>query len=603
MRTKYILKIIVVAYAVFTSVLLIGCTESETVKGGNEAISTSEDLYTCGMHPNVIQEGPGNCPICGMNLTPLNGSPSDDSSTKVEDQSPGGSKEVLYYRAPMDPTYISPKPGKSPMGMDLIPVYAGEEAFGATVKINPATVQNIGIRTVYAIQRDLNQDIRTIGRIDYDEAKTTHVHTKFSGWVEKTYVNTTGQKVKKGDILLEIYSPQLVTAQEEYVDLYLRLLDAKNKDRTSAIAKLKSNLNSTRKRLENFDISRDQIDRLEKDLTIRKTLKIRSPFSGIVEKKHVQDGMEVKSGMNLYSISDISNVWVYADVYEYEIPWVQEGNEAKMTLSYIPGKEFFGKVEYIYPYLDAKTRTLKVRLSIPNENNMLKPGMYSNVDISSIPIKDVVAVPTEAVMYSGSRNLVFIALGEGRFAPRDVVVGIESSDGFYEIKEGLEAGEIVVTSAQFLLDSESKLQESISKMLTSRMTTKIESIEDPMNSEDQKESPVENVESKISKDEMTDHDHNSHNISNVKKDNIENNTFGTISNNTISYYTCPMESHAYVKVNEPGSCPDCGMTIIQKEEPYNPDKQYYTCPMESHSHVVTEMSGNCPVCGMVLKEL
>jgi Cu(I)/Ag(I) efflux system membrane fusion protein/cobalt-zinc-cadmium efflux system membrane fusion protein len=468
MKTKYILKVTVLVSILIIGLLVTGCSTSDSPNKNTKTESMTEELYTCGMHPNVIQEGPGNCPICGMNLTPLNGSLDESEPGTVGDKSSSGSEEILYYRAPMDPTYISPKPGKSPMGMDLIPVYKGEESFGATVKINPTTVQNIGVRTAYAVQRDLHQDIRTVGRIDYDEAKPSHIHTKFSGWVEKTYVNTTGQKVNKGDILLEIYSPQLVTAQEEYVDLYLRLLNAEKENRTSAIDNLKRTLSSTRKRLENFDISRDQIDRLEKDQIIRKTLKIRSPFSGIVDKKHVQDGMEVKPGMNLYSISNISSVWVYADIYEYEVPWIQVGQNAKMMLSYIPGKEFYGKVEYIYPYLDSRTRTLKVRLSFPNEDYMLKPGMYANVNISSVPVKNVVAVPAEAVMFSGARNLVFIALGEGRFAPRDVIVGIESGDGFYEIKEGLEARETVVTSAQFLLDSESKLQESIAKMLASR---------------------------------------------------------------------------------------------------------------------------------------
>ncbi len=603
MKTKYILKTIVFLSIISIELLVTGCSTADSSKHDTKIESMSEELYTCGMHPNVIQEGPGNCPICGMNLTPLYGSSDESKPTTDEDKSSSGSKEILYYRAPMDPTYISPKPGKSPMGMDLIPVYKGEETFGATVKINPATEQNIGVRTAYAVQRDLHQDIRTIGRIDYDEAKTAHVHTKFIGWVEKTYVNTTGQKVKKGDTLLEIYSPQLVTAQEEYVDLYLRLLDAKKENRTSAIENLKNTLSSTRKRLENFDISRDQIDRLEKDYTIRKTLKIHSPFNGIVEKKHVQDGMEVKPGMNLYSISNISSVWVYADIYEYEVPWIQVGQNVKMTLSYIPGKEFYGKVEYVYPYLDAKTRTLKVRLSFPNEDNMLKPGMYANVNISSVPVKNVIAVPTEAVMYSGARNLVFIALGEGRFVPRDVMVGIESGDGFYEIKEGLEAGETVVTSAQFLLDSESKLQESIAKMLASRKTTKIEAIENPINSEHDQENPKDNINSKMQKYEMMRHDHNSHDTVKTEMDNTENNTFGTIKNNTLSYYTCPMESHAYVKVNKAGLCPDCGMKLIQKEEPYNPDQKYDTCPMESHSYVVMEEPGNCPVCGMKTKEI
>jgi Cu(I)/Ag(I) efflux system membrane fusion protein/cobalt-zinc-cadmium efflux system membrane fusion protein len=603
MKIKYIFKIIVFISVLIIGLLVTGCSTSDSSKQDTKTESISEELYTCGMHPNVIQEGKGNCPICGMNLTPLNGSSDANDPKTVGDKSSSGSKEILYYRAPMDPTYISPKPGKSPMGMDLVPVYAGEETFGATVKINPSTVQNIGVRTAYVVQRDLNQDIRTIGRIDYDEAKTTHVHTKFTGWVEQTYVNTTGQKVKKGDTLLEIYSPQLVTAQEEYVDLYLRLLEAKKENRTSAIDNLKSMLSSTRKRLENFDISRDQIDRLEKDQTIRKTLKIRSPFSGIVEKKHVQDGMEVKPGMNLYSISNISSVWVYADIYEYEVPWIKEGQDAKMTLSYIPGKEFSGKVEYVYPYLDSRTRTLKVRLSFPNEDNMLKPGMYANMNISSVPIKDAIAVPVEAVMYSGARNLVFIALDEGEFVPRDVIVGIESGDGFYEIKEGLEAGETVVTSAQFLLDSESKLQESISKMLASRKTTKSEAIENPINSEYIQEDPIENIDSKMQKDEMMEHDSNAHNMLKTEMDNTGNNTFGTIKNNTLSYYTCLMESHAYVKVNEAGLCPDCGMKLIQKDEPYNPDQKYYTCPMESHSYVVMEELGNCPVCGMEMEEI
>jgi len=464
---KNIIKIMPLLVFLSIGLFVVGCSSSETSKNANQE-TMSKKLYTCGMHPNVIQDGPGNCPICGMNLTPINSPMVEDGSNNMNTSNSTEKKDILYYRAPMDPTYISPQPGKSQMGMDLVPVYAGEEAFGATVKINPSTVQNIGVRTAKVVKMDLEQNIRTIGRVDYDETKVGLVQTKFNGWVEKTYVNTTGQKVNKGDVLLEIYSPQLVTAQEEYLDTYRRLKDVEKENRVSTIDNLKSNLMSIRKRLENFDISNDQIAKLEKSNVAQKTMAIRSPFTGIVDKKHIQDGMEVKPGMKLYSISDISSVWVYADIYEYEIPWVQDGNGATMTLSYIPGKEFSGKVEYIYPYLDAKTRTLKVRLSFSNEDGMLKPGMYSNVNISSVPVKDAIAVPVEAVMYSGTRNLVFINLGEGRFAPRDVIVGIESGDGFYEIIEGLEVGENVVTSAQFLLDSESKLQESISKMLASR---------------------------------------------------------------------------------------------------------------------------------------
>lgn len=593
---KNIIKIIALLAFLSIGLFIVGCSATDNSQNnGQEAMS--EELFTCGMHPNVIQEGLGNCPICGMNLTPLN-SPTSDSNT--DNISSSGGKEILYYRAPMDPTYISPKPGKSPMGMDLVPVYAGEETYGSTVRINPATVQNIGVRTATVIKKDLYQNIRTVGRVDYDETQVGFVQTKFSGWIEKTYVDKTGQKVRKGDTLLEIYSPQLVTAQEEYLETYRRLNQAIKENRTISIENLKSTLISTRKRLKNFDISNDQIDRLENEQLINKTLKINSPYSGIVDKKHVQDGMEVKPGMKLYSISDVNNVWVYADVYEYETPWIQEGRDATMTLSYIPGKKFKGKVDYIYPYLDSKTRTLKVRLTFPNTDNVLKPGMYANVNISSVQINNAIAVPTEAVMFSGERNLVFIALGEGRFAPRDVIIGIESGDGFYEIKEGLQAGELVVTSSQFLLDSESKLQESIAKMLSSRSPSNTEADMSSMDSDKSQENKIESGPSDVGKIE---HDHNHKGISDAEMSEIGNIAFGTVENNTHSYYTCPMESHYYVKMNEPGSCPDCGMKLINKEEPYNSDKNYYTCPMESHSYVMMEEQGNCPVCGMNTVEI
>jgi len=506
---KNIIKILALLAILSIGVFIVGCSSTDNSHNtGQEAMS--EELFACGMHPNVIQEGPGNCPICGMNLTPIN-SPTSNSNT--DNISSSREKEILYYRAPMDPTYISPKPGKSPMGMDLVPVYAGEEAFGATVKINPATVQNIGVRTAAVIKKDLYQNIRTVGRVDYDETKVGLVQTKFSGWIEKSYVDKTGQKVRKGDTLLEIYSPQLVTAQEEYLETFIRLKQAENENRELAIENLRSTLISTRKRLKNFDISNNQIERLENEQLVDKTLKIYSPYSGIVDNKHVQDGMEVKPGMKLYSISDVNNVWVYADVYEYETPWIQEGRDATMTLSYIPGKKFKGKVDYIYPYLDSKTRTLKVRLTFPNTDNVLKPGMYANVNISSVQINDAVAVPTEAVMFSGERNLVFIALGEGRFAPRNVEIGIESADGFYEIKEGLQVGELVVTSSQFLLDSESKLQESISKMLSSRNPLNAEAEVNSMDSDINQENKIESSPSEV---DNLEHDHNHQDMSDAE---------------------------------------------------------------------------------------
>ena len=440
--------------------LLVGCASEKKTSEEVQVSAEDKQLYSCGMHPNVIQEGPGNCPICGMKLTPIGG-----VATATAPSEQKGERKILYWRAPMDPSYISPEPGKSPMGMDLIPVYEGEETFGATVRINPTVEQNMGIRMAEVERMNLSQRIRTIGRIDYNESKVGHVHTKFSGWIEKTHANITGQKVEKGQALLDIYSPQLVSAQEEYLDALRNLGDSGRQLSESARANLESILASSRRRLEYFDISQDQISRLETTGVVGKTMTILSPFTGIVVEKHALDGMEVQSGMMLYIVADLSEIWVYGDIYEYEAAWVNEGQPATMTLSYDPGRKYKGTTQYIYPYLEEKTRTIKVRLSFPNPNLDLKPGMYANVEIETSPLTNVVAVPMEAVIFSGERNLVFVSLGEGRFAPRDVTIGIESGDGYYEVKDGLSEGEVVVTSGQFLLDSESKLQETIAKLL------------------------------------------------------------------------------------------------------------------------------------------
>ena len=441
---------------------LAGCgREQATVEQSAGGSQAAIQLYTCGMHPNVIQEEPGNCPICGMNLVPL-GQPITSSLAGAQG---GGERKIIYWRAPMDPSYISPKPGKSPMGMDLVPVYEGEEAFGATVRINPVVQQNMGVRLAPVTRRDLFQKIRTIGRIDYNEARVAHIHTKFSGWIEKTFVNTTGQRVEKAQSMLEIYSPQLVSAQEEYLDAYTSLRNLGSGGSAVVKANQERILASARRRLEYFDITAAKIKRLETSGEVTKTIMLKSPFEGIVTRKHALDGMEVKSGMNLYTIADLSVIWVFADIYEYEVPWVAVGQKAVMTLSYDPGKTYVGEVQYIYPYLEEKTRTIKVRLVFDNPHRDLKPGMYANVEIATAPVKNVIAVPLEAVLFSGARNLVIVSLGAGRFAPRDVTIGIEGGNGYYQIIDGLSEGEVVVTSGQFLIDSESRLQESIAKML------------------------------------------------------------------------------------------------------------------------------------------
>ncbi|MFQ5798504.1 MAG: efflux RND transporter periplasmic adaptor subunit [Bacteroidota bacterium] len=381
-----------------------------------------------------------------------------------------GKKKILYWRAPMDPTYISDKPGKSPMGMDLIPVYEGdaEVSGGPTVVIDPVTVQNIGVQTAPVEKMDLYRVIRAVGHLDYDEEKLYRVNTKFSGWIEKLYVDETGQEVRKGQPMLEIYSPELVTTQEEYL---LAVRNAKKLGESpfgEVSSSARSLLESTRRRLLYWDITERQIKDLEEKGIISKTMTLFSPVEGIVLSRMAEQGMHVKPGMDLYRIADLSTIWVYAQIYEYEVPWVKVGQTVEMELPYIPGKLFQGRVDYIYPYLDQKTRDVKVRLVFPNPGLDLKPEMYANVRIESRLGSAVAAVPGEAIIRSGKRNVAFVARGGGKFEPRDVILGVEGQDGYVQVLAGLQPGEEVVTSAQFLLDSESRLKEAIQKMLEGR---------------------------------------------------------------------------------------------------------------------------------------
>ncbi len=395
---------------------------------------------------------------------PNNGMTHDDAVAPT----PGNKgKKIKHWVAPMTPGYVSDKPGKSPMGMDLVPVYEDDDQNGGiaavpgSVKIDPVTIQNIGVRTALIEERRISKRIRTIGIVAYDEKSVAQIQTKVDGWIEKLYVDFTGQAVDDDQMLAELYSPELVAAQEEY----LVALDSVRQERSmKRRGRGKSMLSAARAKLDYLDIPIHQIEALERDREIKKTLHIHSPNAGIVVKKHIQEGSHVKPGMPLYTVADLSKVWVYADIYEYELPWLKEGAEARMTLSYYPGKTFVGKVTYIYPYLEAKTRTIKARLEFDNPGLALKPEMYANVMIATGTAKEEVAVPTEAVIRSGERNIVVVSIGNGRFLSRDVILGA-AGEGYYQVASGLAAGEKVVTSAQFLIDSESRLREAVSKML------------------------------------------------------------------------------------------------------------------------------------------
>ncbi len=432
---------------------LAGPEQSHADEGNG---TDSKTQYTCGMHPMIVTDEPGLCPICNMDLTPIK--PSASAGTE-------GERKIKYWVAPMDPTYIRDEPGKSPMGMDLVPVYEDEATGGSLITIDPVTIQNMGVRTAPVETRDISRTIRTVGLVEYDEPAQYSINTKVAGWIERLYVNQVGQHVGKGQPLLELYSPDLVTAQEEYLlalDNYASLAETPFPEIADGARRL---LDATRRRLQLWDISAGQIKRLEQNRQVRKTMTLHSPYSGIVKSKMMNEGGYVTPGMELFEIADISEVWVMADIYEYELPWVSVGQSAELVLPYADGKEVVSSVSYIYPFVEPKTRTVKARIEIDNPDFELKPDMYVNVRLATATVKETLAVPSEAVLYSGEKMTVFVALGNGRFEPRLVKVGATGDQGYTEIKQGLFAGEQVVTSAQFMFDSESKLREAIQKMM------------------------------------------------------------------------------------------------------------------------------------------
>jgi len=381
-----------------------------------------------------------------------------------------GKKKVLYWRSPMDPSEVHNAPGKDRMGMDLVPVYEGEETAGppGTVKIDPVTVQNIGVKTAVVARKRLSREIRTVGRVAYNEQKMRQISLKIGGWVERQYVNYVGQEVGKGERLLEIYSPDLVSAQEEYL-LALKYKDRlKNGTAPEMAQGAEGVLHAVETRLRYWDITNPQIRALRERGSITRTMVLFAPFRGIVTERNVLEGGSVQPGQNLYSLADLSTVWVYADIYEYEFPWLRAGQEAEMTLSYQPGVTYRGKIVFLYPYLKNMTRTLQVRMQFPNSRDFkLKPEMWANIRIKSAVAREGLAVPVQSVIRTGTKDIALVALDGGRFEPRELRLGPQAGDEF-QVLDGLKEGERVVTSAQFLINSESNLQAAVSKMLSPR---------------------------------------------------------------------------------------------------------------------------------------
>ncbi|MGO8760578.1 MAG: efflux RND transporter periplasmic adaptor subunit [Desulfobaccales bacterium] len=415
--------------------------------------------WHCPMHPEIIETHPGKCPKCGMDLVPFTPKEAPAPAAKTE-------RKIKYWVDPMNPNFVRDKPGKAPCGMDLVPVYeeAGEETPG-TIKISPTTVQSMGVRTAKVEVRPLSRLTLAVGMVTFNERNLAVLNTKVDGWVDRLYVNATGDPVRRGQTLLSIYSPELVSAQEEYL-LAVRNLKAMQNSPVKEMADGARRLaEAARRRLAYFDISPAQINALERTGQVKKHLALTSPASGIVTKRMVTQGMFVKAGMPLLEVADLSTVWVDTDIYQYELPWIKVGQPVTMTLDYLPGETFQGKIDYLYPYLKEATRTAKVRLRFPNPGLKLKPEMFAQVKIESPVTHNAVVVPADAVIDTGLKQHVFIALGQGRFEPREVKLGVLGDDGQREVLSGLKGGEDVVTSAQFMLDSESRFREAVQMMM------------------------------------------------------------------------------------------------------------------------------------------
>ena len=452
--------LIVVAAAAASAGYWWGTSKSSRIGAASEQVGANAErkilYYRNPMVPADTSPAPKKTPD-GMDYVPVYA----DEAASAEADKPTG--KILYYRNPMGLPDTSPEPKKDPMGMDYIPVYEGEEpASGAPlVKISVDKVQKLGVRTEAAAPRELTRTVRAVATIQADERRLHTVAPKFEGWIQKLYVNTTGQLVRRGEALMDVYSPDLITAQQEYLIAWKGTQTVKGGS-PEVQASMQQLVDSALQRLRNWDISDTELRRLQQENKARQYLTLRSPVNGVVLEKPSIQGKRFMAGEVLYQIADLSNVWMLAEVFEQDLGMVHQGQSATIRVDAYPDRVFTGKVTFIYPTVAPETRTAQVRIELANTQGLLKPGMYARAEFAASHRKDkALAVPDSAVLDTGTRQLVLVQRGEGRFEPRSVKLGMRA-DGYIEVLDGLKAGENVVVSANFLIDAESNLKAALS---------------------------------------------------------------------------------------------------------------------------------------------
>jgi len=420
-----------------------------------------ESLWTCGMHPQVIRTEPGPCPICGMSLTPL-------KSRERGATAPPTERKVRYWWDPMmSPPYISDRPGKSPMGMDLVPVYDDEVSAGPAVVIDPTMVQNMGVRIATVTEGPLRTTIRAAGYLNEAQPNQRDINLRVSGWIEHLYADTEGMHLNEGAPLFDLYSPELQLGIDELIAAR-RLRGTTGESGEGRASAVDTVYYAAERKLQLYGLPQSEVDRLARLQRAPAAVTFHSPVTGHLTEKTVVDGSAVMAGDRVMRIVDHGLLWLDAQVYEPQLPFIRLGQPVSATVVGVPGQRFTGDVAFIHPHVEAMTRTAMVRIAVKNESLALRPGMYATVDITSELTPRTLLVPREAVIDTGTRQVAFVALEHGHFDPRLVTVGSAGDDGLVQVLSGLAPGERVVISGQFLLDAESRFREAIQKFLATK---------------------------------------------------------------------------------------------------------------------------------------